>query len=34
MIKRKTIQRIVWGFITFIVISSMLVWTLGMAFMQ
>jgi hypothetical protein len=32
--KKKTTQRIIWGFITFIVIVSMLVWTLGTVFMQ
>jgi hypothetical protein len=32
--KKKTVQKIIWGFITFIVIVSMLIWTLGVAFMQ
>jgi hypothetical protein len=32
--KKKTIQKIIWGFITFIVIVSMLIWTLGVAFMN
>jgi len=32
--KKKTIQKIIWGFITFIVFVSMLIWTLGVAFMN
>jgi hypothetical protein len=32
--KKRTIQKMIWGFIVFIVIVSMLVWTLGMAFMN
>jgi hypothetical protein len=32
--KKKTVQKIIWGFITFIVIVSMLIWTLGVAFMN
>jgi len=32
--KRKTVQKIIWGLITFIVIVSMLIWTLGVAFMN
>jgi hypothetical protein len=32
--KKKTMQKIVWGFITFIVIVSMLIWTVGAVFMK
>jgi len=33
IMKKKTVQKIIWWFISIIVIFTMVIWTIGLAFM-